>query len=327
MTGPAAAGVDGLRHAARRYRTAAEMADSMLEFAAAGLTGGEAVLVSSAGPVLRQLREQLGSDAGLVTWTGLASASTNPGRITSALRAFADEHRGQRVRCIQEPAWHLLPPAHLCEAIRHEALVNLVLAGCEATVLCGYDAQLGEAAAASARRTHPLLVQDGRWQPSGLFTADNVVPAECNQPLPPPPASAVALTYRADQAAARQFAAEQARLAGLAPARVTDLVIAVGELASNTLAHTSGPGTLWLWAHGGELLCQVHDGGHIADPLAGSCLPGPAELGGGRGLWVVHQVCDLVELRTGGAGTTVRLHLRLGSGQGGDDPAGATAAD
>ena len=31
---------------------------------------------------------------------------------------------------------------------------------------------------------------------------------------------------------------------------------------------------------------------------------------GGSGMWVVHQVCDLVELRTGPLGTTVRLHLR-----------------
>jgi hypothetical protein len=31
----------------------------------------------------------------------------------------------------------------------------------------------------------------------------------------------------------------------------------------------------------------------------------------GHGLWVVHQLCDLVELRTGASGTTIRLHMRL----------------
>jgi hypothetical protein len=30
-------------------------------------------------------------------------------------------------------------------------------------------------------------------------------------------------------------------------------------------------------------------------------------------LWVVHQLCDLVELRTGSTGTTIRLHFRLRS--------------
>jgi hypothetical protein len=32
---------------------------------------------------------------------------------------------------------------------------------------------------------------------------------------------------------------------------------------------------------------------------------------GGNGLWVVNQVCDLVQARTGRAGTTTRLHMRL----------------
>jgi len=27
----------------------------------------------------------------------------------------------------------------------------------------------------------------------------------------------------------------------------------------------------------------------------------------------VHQLCDLVEIRTGPAGTTIRVHLRLGT--------------
>jgi hypothetical protein len=32
---------------------------------------------------------------------------------------------------------------------------------------------------------------------------------------------------------------------------------------------------------------------------------------GGYGLWLVNQVCDLVQARTGRAGTTIRLHMRL----------------
>jgi hypothetical protein len=32
---------------------------------------------------------------------------------------------------------------------------------------------------------------------------------------------------------------------------------------------------------------------------------------GGNGLWLVNQVCDLVQARTGQAGTTIRLHMRL----------------
>jgi anti-sigma regulatory factor (Ser/Thr protein kinase) len=86
--------------------------------------------------------------------------------------------------------------------------------------------------------------------------------------------------------------------------------MAVAELAANTLAHTSGPGTLTLWAVDDEVICQVQDQGQITDPLAGRLRPAPDAPGGGRGLWVVHQVCDQVEIRSGRAGTTVRLHMR-----------------
>ena len=131
------------------------------------------------------------------------------------------------------------------------------------------------------------------------------------RPLSDPPAGAEVLRYRADLARVRSFAAARAARAGLPPHRVGDLVIAVGELAANTLAHTDEPGQLTLWATGSEVICQVHDIGEITDPLAGKLRPDPGDPGGGRGLWVVHQVCDLVEIRTGPAGTTTRVHLQL----------------
>ena len=88
-------------------------------------------------------------------------------------------------------------------------------------------------------------------------------------------------------------------------------MLAVSELAANTLKHTTGGGTLQAWQARGRLICQIRDSGTITDPLAGRHHP-PASPAGGQGLWVVHQVCDLVELRTGPAGTTVRVHARLG---------------
>jgi anti-sigma regulatory factor (Ser/Thr protein kinase) len=93
---------------------------------------------------------------------------------------------------------------------------------------------------------------------------------------------------------------------------VLDLVLAVGEIASNTFVHTDAGGTLTIWTAGNELVCQVQDSGHIDDPLAGRRRPGPGA-GNGHGLWLVHQVCDLVELRSGPGETVIRLHMRLNS--------------
>jgi anti-sigma regulatory factor (Ser/Thr protein kinase) len=122
------------------------------------------------------------------------------------------------------------------------------------------------------------------------------------------------LVYRADLAGVRRFAAWWGRQAGLAPERVRDLLIVVGELTANTLAHTSGPGVLRLWSGGGEIVCQVEDEGQITDPHAGTRRPDPGADGGGRGLWVLRQLCDRVEIITGPAGTTVRGHMRADPG-------------
>jgi len=88
-------------------------------------------------------------------------------------------------------------------------------------------------------------------------------------------------------------------------------VLAVHELATNTLRYARGGGEVRIWTEGATLLVEVADGGHIADPLAGRDLPPPDALGG-RGLYLVNQFCDLVQLRSSPEGSVIRLHMRLG---------------
>ena len=101
-----------------------------------------------------------------------------------------------------------------------------------------------------------------------------------------------------------------ARDAGLTDARANDLVLAVSEVAANTLRHTQSEGTLTIWHDPDEIICEIHDEGTITDPLVGRRRPAPDALGG-HGLWLVHQVCDLVELRSDRSGTTVRMHMAV----------------
>lgn len=132
------------------------------------------------------------------------------------------------------------------------------------------------------------------------------------QPLSAPPDGSAMHRYRANLSGVREFTAAWGHRVGLRPRQVSNLVMAVAELSANTLRHTTGPGILTLWATDEEVLCQVQDEGQITDPLAGSMRPAPSSPGGGRGLWLVRQVADGVEIRTGPAGTTVRVHMRLG---------------
>jgi anti-sigma regulatory factor (Ser/Thr protein kinase) len=308
----AQAGVSVLGHAALLYASPGEFADDVAGFVQAAAQAGDPVLVACAGPGLDLLRPRLDGHGGLVAWADMRGIGLNPARLIDRIRLFAGQHRGRGIWCVHEPAWPARSPEELREVIRHEALVNLALAGVPVSVLCPYDMRLGTGLIASVGRTHPELRRGGRRWPSSSYE-DGTVPKECDLPLSAPPARAETRRYRADLAGMRDFTASRARRAGLAPHRVRDLVIAVGELAANTFAHTSGPGTLTLWATDSEVICQVSDSGQITDPLAGRLKPDPAKPGGGRGLWIVQQVCDLAEIHTSPVGTTTRLHMRLNS--------------
>ena len=299
-------------HAALFYRTPEEFTAAASDYLHAGLIAGEAVFVASAGSHADLLRSLLGPQRSPSALADLAECGANPGRVLSMLRMFAGEHRGRAVRCVQDQYWPGRPLEEVAEAMRHEALVGMALAGTGVSLLCAYDTGLDPDLLAMAEAAHPVLVREGHWLHSALFRGAGPGP-QPDEPLSSPPVGAAELLFRDEQSAVRRFVASQAERACLAENRVRDLVIAAAELAANTLLHTDGPGRLTMWTADGEVICQVSDTGRIADPLVGTVRPDPASTDRRRGLWLVHQLGDLVQIRSGSAGTTVRVHMRLGS--------------
>lgn len=116
--------------------------------------------------------------------------------------------------------------------------------------------------------------------------------------------------YTTNLSEVRALAEKHARMAGLQDARVVDFVIAVSEVAANTVRHARSAGSMEIWYDADEIVCEIHDQGVIADPHAGS-EPPSADATGGHGLWLVRQVCDRVELRSDKSGTTVRMYMSL----------------
>jgi anti-sigma regulatory factor (Ser/Thr protein kinase) len=116
--------------------------------------------------------------------------------------------------------------------------------------------------------------------------------------------------YTTDLAALRAVVYRYAKQAGLPEHRAIDLVLAVSEVAANTVRHARSPGSLNIWYDTQEIICQIHDEGIIHDPLAGQRKPSMDAMGG-HGLWIVHQVCDDVEMHSDEGGTTIRLHMKL----------------
>jgi anti-sigma regulatory factor (Ser/Thr protein kinase) len=128
-------------------------------------------------------------------------------------------------------------------------------------------------------------------------------------PFPPVP-GAESVAFTTDLAAVRALVRRRAQEAGLSEERAIDLVIAVGEVAANTVQHARTAGMIDIWFDAEEIVCQISDAGHIHDPLAGSRPPEPGATTG-YGLWMVNQVCDEVDLHSDETGTTIRMHMRI----------------
>lgn len=302
------------RHEAFMYAGEAEFVAGTVSFIRGGLAAGEPVLVVVSGPKIRRLRAALGADADSVAFADMATVGHNPGRIIAAWSDFVAEHTagGRRLRGIGEPIGPERSPAELIECHRHESLLNVAFAGSPAWwLLCPYDTEaLAPSVVEEARRTHPFVHDGGTARPSDAYRGlDHTLVFD--DPLPPPPEQAAAFEFRADTLReVRRRVAWWAQRAGFGAERTADLLVAVNEIATNSLRHGGGRGTVRMWQEGATLLCDVQDSGRITEPLVGRLQPA-LDRQNGRGLWLANQVCDLVQLHSSPAGTIVRLHMRV----------------
>jgi len=129
--------------------------------------------------------------------------------------------------------------------------------------------------------------------------------------LPSPRGPVLELAFDGDALAELRHAiALWATANGLGAQRTDELVLAVDELASNSIRHGGGAGTLRWWREDETLLCEARDAGWLRSPLVGCARPG-TDARCSRGLWLVNQLCDLVQIRSAPAGSAVRVHKRL----------------
>jgi anti-sigma regulatory factor (Ser/Thr protein kinase) len=298
-------------HLALFYRDREDYADGVMGFVEPALGAGEPVAIAVPDSRASLLRERLGDSASEVEVLDMVTLGANPARIIPAVERILATHEGRWLHYVGEPIWPGRSPEEIHEATRHEALINLAWPGAPIRVLCPYDAVgLSPEVLEDAERTHPRLIRDGREHESRAYRGPSVPPG-CDLPLAAPPVHSAAIAFELqDLSAVRALVSEHARRAGLRSERVHDLVVSVNELATNAVRHGPGHGTAWVWGEPAELICQVQDDGFISDPLAGSRIRSP-DAAGGVGLWLVNQLCDLVEVRSCALGTTVRVHTAI----------------
>jgi anti-sigma regulatory factor (Ser/Thr protein kinase) len=193
-----------------------------------------------------------------------------------------------------------------------DAALNVALADVAATVLCLYpQLPLHLEVTEGARRNHPLVLVRATLQHNPEHRgAREVLADRGGVPAPkllgPPDQRMGFDTWQLVEV--RDTVARAAQDAGCDRDRVADLVLAVNEVATNAVEHGSGDAHLALWTGPGsrELLCEVHDGGRLGDPLPGLRAPHPSDPRG-RGLWIARQLCDLLHVWGDDAGTHVRI--------------------
>jgi anti-sigma regulatory factor (Ser/Thr protein kinase) len=312
---PAATARSGFRHEALLYPGAPSFASSVAPVVRSAVESGEAVLVVATRPRVEALREELGDLAAKVGFADMGEVGRNPARIIPAWREFLDDNPAGPVLGIGEPIYAARSAAELVECQRHEALLNVAFGGAGVRswrLVCPYDTQsLPEPVLDEARHTHPAVLDRGSELTSVCYDAAAMTGRHVDDPLPEPPRVLLELTFGTGRMAQlRRVVGSHAARYGVAASRLDDLVVSVDEVANNSIEHGGGHGLLRLWRDSKALVCEVRDAGVIGDPLVGRRRPDPrAERG--RGLWLANQLCDLVQVRTGSGGTTVRLHVTI----------------
>ncbi|HMD56440.1 MAG TPA: sensor histidine kinase [Solirubrobacteraceae bacterium] len=306
----------GFEHQALFHRGEDEFLAGTLPFIAGALEAGEPVLVAVAPRRCELLADALGAEASEVVFADMHRLGSNPARIIPAWRRFLDEHDPDEgpVRGIGEPVWAGRSAPELDECARDERLLNVAFDdGRPWRLMCPYDlAELDAREILAAEASHPFTAcAHGARENAGYAPRHDPFAGE----VPPPPAATRELRFGAGELGdVRDTVAEWAAGFPLTPERRSDLVLAVNELAANSVMHAGGAGTLALWSRNHTLICEIRDAGQLTVPLAGRVRPDAAQLSG-RGLWMANQVCDLVQIRSSkAAGTTVRVHMRLQAG-------------
>jgi anti-sigma regulatory factor (Ser/Thr protein kinase) len=302
--------VERFEHEALFYRDDDDFLAGLLPFVREGLERDEVVVVAEPRARLDLLRDALGDDASAVELLDMAEVGGNPGRIIGVWDRLLGEQTaaGRRLRGVGEPAFVGRRDTEYLECRLHELLLNHAFDGGPPwRLLCPYDeTRLPRAVVRAALHSHPTAGTSAGRRPSPDYAPGEVAEIFAAQ-LPVPADAVLRGTYgAADIPATRRTVAQYARRVGLPEDKVEVLELAASELATNSVRHGGGSGTVAMWTTPTAAIVEFQDAGRLTDPLTGRLMPS-LEQEGGRGVFLVNQLCDLVQLRSSGEGTTVRI--------------------
>lgn len=251
------------------------------------------------------VRSALGRRGRDVVGVDMSVAGRNPARVLPTLQHLLEDHPDRLLSCVTEPVRATDPAPVVGEVELHELLLGLpAFHGWKCRLTCVYDED------GLPARIVEMIESAHRDQRLDRVRRLERARAES---LPPRPMYSQELGVdRTTLSALRGFVHRRAEEAGLGDERVDDLVYAVNEVVTNSICHGEGRARVSVWTEDSAVVCEVRDRGWIRDPLAGRLAPRPGTMTG-RGLWLVNQLCDLVQLRSSPAGTTLRMRVDIGA--------------
>lgn len=296
----------GLQHVHVLHRGPDDLVDRVAADASAGIESGEAVLVCLPPPEWDLVARRLGPVASQVTYQPGADRYARPVAAMSVLADFVDGALTEGrpgVRSIgaipytgtrADSAW-----------VRYEAAVNAVFRDVPLRAVCLADAERTPAAALDAL-VHVHDDDDGRPPPlEAQLRYLRTLPTTAAVPTG---AADVDLTGHVTPGMVRRATA--AVLVGeLDEDELADVNLVVSELVANAQLYASGCRRARVWLDGTHVTAAVSDDGGGPDDVAAGLRPAGLALGG-RGLWIVHQLCESVDFETTASGHTVLARYR-----------------
>jgi anti-sigma regulatory factor (Ser/Thr protein kinase) len=182
-------------------------------------------------------------------------------------------------------------------------------------LVCPYDTtSLPPDVIAEAHRSHPHTSGHSSLGHRPHYDDADLARSVFAGPSPEPPSASARFVINdsRNSSALRRAGVEHARTLGLASADLDEFALVISELVSNAIRHgDGGRGVLYIWRDDDRLVCQTRNRGGLPDPLVGRLRPF-AEQPDGRGLWIINQLSDLVEIRADGHQVVITVHRRIG---------------
>jgi len=299
----------GAQHEALLYSSAADLASQLAPRIESALAAGDPVVAVVDAPSQAALDIVLGPAAADIDfqdptqvhsvpsftvatrWARLGRRVTEPGRRAMVV--------GQHIEGLD------CDPGHWA---RLDIALNVAIDGLPVNVLCPYRSPGADLPRLHA--THPFLFTHRGPQPSPGFR----LPHESVIEYPPPPPVDLGMPDAELDFDATGLRPVRRRVAGVADAagldltRVGDLVLAINEIAANSIEHGPGRGRLQLWITDRQLVAEVADPGRMDVSFPGMVAPSAAGARG-RGLWLASELCDVMQVWSNEHGTVFRLFI------------------